>query len=84
MPPSVRITWERTRSSRSTSRRIRPAAALLAAAIEDHLDVRVFLKPLQQILVEAGFMVGDQKEMSSHARLHYLLSQHLQCHFRKS
>src|SRR5512138_513018 len=55
------------------------AAALLAATIENHLDVRVTLEALEQILVETGFVVGDQKEVAGHTRLHYLLTEHLRC-----
>jgi len=35
--------------------------ALLATPIEDHLDLRIPLEALQQILVEAGFVMSDQK-----------------------
>jgi hypothetical protein len=45
---------------------LRSAPTLLAAPIQDHLDVPVSPEPIQQILVEAGLMVGDEKEMSGH------------------
>jgi hypothetical protein len=50
-----------------------PASSLSAAAIEDHLDVPVVAEPIQQILVQAGFVARDEKQMSGH-RLVYCLS----------
>ena len=78
-----------------STRVLGPAAALFAAPVEDHLDVPVPPKAIQQILVETGFIVGNEKEVSSHAPLHYppdarggsllfVLTEHLQCHFRRS
>jgi len=50
---------------------LRSAATLLASPVQDDLDVPIAPEPIQQILVEAGLMVGDEKEMSGHALLHY-------------
>jgi len=70
------------------------APPLSTSAIEDHLDVPVVAEPLQQILVQAGFMARDQEEMASHwlvyclstlcTAAHFFLArsnrQHSQCH----
>jgi hypothetical protein len=76
---------------------LRSAAALFASPVQDHLDVPVAPEPIPQILVEAGLVVGDEKEMSGHALLHYPPagcggstfsavngSEHLRCQLRRS
>jgi hypothetical protein len=50
---------------------LRPASALFAPTIQDHLDVSVGLEALQQILVEAAVAPRDEKEMSGHELPHY-------------
>jgi hypothetical protein len=47
------------------------APTLFAPPIQNHFDVPVGLEALQQILVEAGFALGDKKEMSGHELPHY-------------
>jgi hypothetical protein len=48
-----------------------PAPTLFAPPIKNHFDVPVGLEALQQILVEAGFALGDEEEMSGHELPHY-------------
>jgi hypothetical protein len=48
-----------------------PAPTLFAPTIQNHFDVPVGFKALQQILVEAGFALGHEEEMSRHELPHY-------------
>jgi len=71
-----------------------PTASLSTPAVEDHFDVPVVAKPLQQVLVQAGFVARNEKQVSGHGLAyclptlsmagHFFLAksrpEHLECH----
>ena len=71
MRPDLKLEIDRSTSPSVSLSAFRPlalgsAATLPAPPIEDHLDLYVVAEPIQQIFVKAGFVSGDQKQMSGH------------------
>jgi hypothetical protein len=60
---------------------VRPPAPLAATAVEDHLDIPVVSEPLQEIFVQASFVAGDEKQVSSHRPFYCLSALHVAGHF---
>jgi len=76
---------------------MRSTASLSTPTVEDHFDVPVVSESLQQVLVQAGFVARNQKQMSGHWLVyclstlsmagHFFLaksrSEHLECQSRR-
>jgi len=76
---------------------VRSTPSLSAPAVEDYFDVPVVSESLQQVLVQAGFVARNEKQMSGHWLVyclstlgmtgHFFLaksrSEHLECHSRR-
>jgi hypothetical protein len=60
---------------------VRPPAPLAATAVEEHLDIPVVSEPLQEIFVQASFVAGDEKQVSSHRPFYCLSALHVAGHF---
>jgi len=58
-----------------------PPAALSAPSVEDHLDVSVVAKPLEQVLVESSLMTRNEKQMSGHCSVYSLSMPRVAGHF---
>jgi hypothetical protein len=58
-----------------------PPAPLAATAVEDHLDIPVVSEPLQEIVVEARFVAGNEEQVSSHRPFYCLSALHVAGHF---
>ena len=60
---------------------VRSAAPLSAPAVEDHLDVAVVTKSLQEVFVEAAFVTRYEEQVSGHSAVYCLSALGMAGHF---